>query len=84
MFTVLTVLIVQGSLALVGSLAGQFMSAMMVTEMTATGGLILIGLALILLDLKRPRIANFLPALLVAPLIVAVATALGIDVYPFS
>lgn len=83
-FTVLTVLIVQGGLALVGSFAGQFMSATMVTEMTATGGLILIGLALILLDLKRPRVANFLPALLVAPLIVAVATALGIDVYPFS
>lgn len=83
-FTVFTVLIVQGGLALVGSFAGQFMSEMMVTEMTATGGLILIGLALILLDIKRPRVANFLPALLIAPLIVAAATALGIDIYPFS
>ncbi|GIK29619.1 MAG: DUF554 domain-containing protein [Chloroflexi bacterium] len=83
-FTVLTVLIVQGGLALIGSFAGQFMSEIMVTEMTATGGLILIGLALILLDVKRPRVANLLPALLVAPLIVAAAAAFGIDIYPFS
>ena len=37
---------------------------------------------LTLLDIKRPRMANFLPALIIAPLMVAVATALGINIYP--
>lgn len=83
-FTVLTILVVQGSMAILGMVAGQFMTDPMVAEMTATGGMLLIGLALILMDIKRPRVANMLPALLLAPLIVVVGTALGIDLYPFS
>lgn len=83
LFSVLTVLSVQGGLALLGSLAGEFMSDAMVNEMTAVGGLILIGLALVQLDLKKPRMANFLPGLIIAPVIVAAGQALGIDLYPF-
>jgi uncharacterized membrane protein YqgA involved in biofilm formation len=82
MFSVITVLGVQGGLALIGSLAGEFMTDPMINEMTAVGGLILIGLGLTLLDIKKPRMVNFLPGLLIAPLIVAVATALGINIYP--
>ncbi len=82
LFTVLTILIVQGGLALLGSTLGAFMSDPMIAEMTATGGIILMGLALILLDIKKPRMANFLPALLIAPLLVALAAALGIAIYP--
>ena len=81
-FSVLTVLILQGGLALAGSVAGQFMSDPMINEMTAVGGLILMGLAMVLLDIKKPRIANFLPALLIAPLMVAAAQAVGINIYP--
>lgn len=82
LFTVITILVVQGGLAVLGSVLGQFMTAPMIAEMTGTGGLILLGLALILLDLKRPRMANFLPALLIAPALVALASALGINIYP--
>lgn len=82
LFSVITVLGVQGSLALLGSLAGEFMTDPMVNEMTAVGGLILIGLALVLLDVKKPRMVNFLPGLIVAPVLVALATALGINIYP--
>lgn len=82
MFSVVTVLGVQGGLALIGSVAGDFMSVAMINEMTAVGGLILIALGLTLLDIKKPRVVNFLPGLLIAPLIVAVATALGINIYP--
>ncbi len=78
MFSVLTVLGVQGGLALAGALAGEFMSDPMINEMTATGGIILIGLALVLLNIKKPRMANFLPALLLAPILVEVAIALGL------
>lgn len=82
LFSLITILVLQGGLALLGSVAGQVMSAPMMNEMTAVGGLLLIGLALVLLDLKRPRVANFLPALLIAPLLVALAGALGINIYP--
>jgi uncharacterized membrane protein YqgA involved in biofilm formation len=82
LFSVLTILVVQGGLALLGGLLGNFMSEAMINEMTASGGLMLIGLALILLDVKRPRMANFLPALVLAPLMVALAVALGINLYP--
>lgn len=91
MFTLVTILVVQGGLALVGALLLPLMSdptgalagtSPMINEMTAVGGLLLIGLSLVLLDIKKPRVANFLPALMVAPLLVAIAGAAGINVYP--
>jgi hypothetical protein len=87
-FSIVTIIILQGGLALLGSLLvasvdpAALGSNPMILEMTAVGGLLLVGLALILLDVKQPRIANFLPALVVAPLLVAIATALGINIYP--
>jgi uncharacterized membrane protein YqgA involved in biofilm formation len=74
--------VVQGGLALIGSLSGDVMSASMINEMTSTGGLLLMGLSLILLNVKKPRMANFLPALIIAPLIVALADLLNINIYP--
>lgn len=82
MFSVITILVVQGSLALAGALLGEFMTPLMINEMTATGGLILMGLSLILMDIKQPRVANYLPALIIAPLIMAIADVLNISVYP--
>jgi uncharacterized protein len=78
MFSVFTVLGVQGGLAILGALAGEFMTDPMINEMTAVGGLILIGLSLVLLDLKKPRVANFLPGLLYAPVLAPLAIALGV------
>jgi uncharacterized membrane protein YqgA involved in biofilm formation len=81
-FSILTILALQGGLALAGALLGNFMSAPMVDEMTAVGGLLLIGLALVLLDVKKPRMANFLPALVIAPALVALAGAVNLPIYP--
>jgi uncharacterized membrane protein YqgA involved in biofilm formation len=47
--------------------------------MTAVGGLIILGVGLKLLDLKDLKLANYLPALAVAPLIVWV-----LAVWPFK
>ena len=82
MFSIITVLVLQGGLALLGSLLGEVMSTPMIDEMTAVGGLLLLGLGLTLLDIKRPRMANFLPALVIAPLLVVIGNTLGIDIYP--
>jgi uncharacterized protein len=81
-FSIITIFLIQGGLALAGRLVGNFMTTPMINEMTAVGGLLLMGLSLVLLDIKKPRMANFLPALLIAPVLVAVATALGINIYP--
>ena len=45
----------------------------MVLAMTATGGVLILGLGLTLLELKEVRVANMLPALLIAPLVIAAA-----------
>ncbi len=82
MFSAATVLFLQGGLAVMGRLSGEFMTAPMINEMSAVGGLILMGIALVLLDVKKPRVANYLPALVIAPLMVAIAAFLGIDIYP--
>jgi uncharacterized protein len=68
-----SVLVVQGALTLVGALFGSFMSEPMILALTSTGGVLLLGLGLVLLSLKEVRVANMLPALVVAPLIVAAA-----------
>ena len=82
LFSVVTIFVVQGGLATIGFLAGAVMTEPMLNETTAVGGVLLMGLALVLLDVKQPRMANFLPALLIAPLIVAVAAGLGVNIYP--
>lgn len=87
-FSIVTIIVLQGGLALVGALlvagadTSQLAATPAILETTAVGGLLLIGLALVLLDVKQPRMANFLPALVIAPLIVLVAGALGINIYP--
>lgn len=68
-----SVLVVQGVLTLAGALFGSFMEEPMILAMTSTGGVLLLGLGLALLNLKEVRVANLLPALAIAPLLVAAA-----------
>jgi uncharacterized membrane protein YqgA involved in biofilm formation len=68
-----SILVVQGGLTLAGALFGSFMTEPMTLALTSTGGVLLLGLGLVLLSLKEVRVANMLPALVVAPLIVAAA-----------
>jgi hypothetical protein len=71
----LTVLVVQGGIAGFAFLLRDVMDAATILAITAAGGVILLGVALRLLDLKPVRVANFLPALLLAPIFVRVAEA---------
>jgi uncharacterized membrane protein YqgA involved in biofilm formation len=70
-FSVLTIAVVQGGLTLTAGAADAVLTARMIDEMTATGGVMIAGIALRLLDLRRVRVASFLPALVVAPVAVA-------------
>ena len=71
MFSVFVVLIYQGGISLLAAQLDSFITEPMMTEMTAVGGVILIGLAISsLLEIKKIRVGSFLPALIVAPFIV--------------
>jgi uncharacterized protein len=65
----------QGSLTLVGLVVGDFLPAAHLDAVTACGGLLLLGVALRLLAIKPVPVGNLLPALLVAPLLVAAVGA---------
>lgn len=69
-FSALGVLAVQVPLTLVGAVVGDVLSDRMLVELEATGGVVIIGIGLRLLDLRRLPVASYLPALVVAPLIV--------------
>lgn len=71
LFSSIVILIYQGGISLLAGSLSAIISDPMMNEMTATGGVILFGLALSnLLDIKKIRVGNFLPALVIAPLIV--------------
>lgn len=66
----LVVLVVQGSMTAIGAVLGDVLPDAHVTALGATGGVMLIGVALRLLKLKQVAVADLLPALIVAPLLV--------------
>jgi len=71
----LTVAVVQGLLTVVGFLLGDFLPPAQLDALTATGGLLLLGVGLRLLRIRQVPVGNLLPALMVAPLLVALVGA---------
>lgn len=67
--------VLQGAMTLLAWLLGDFLSLAQIDALTATGGIILMALSLRLLRLKQIPVGDLLPALLIAPLIVAAASA---------
>ena len=75
MASVVAIVVVQGSLTLVGVLVGGVLPEAYIAAITATGGLLLLGVGLRLLQIKAVPVGNLLPALLVAPALVALVAA---------
>jgi uncharacterized membrane protein YqgA involved in biofilm formation len=76
-FAAITVLVVQGALTLGAGLFQDVLRGEALAAMTSAGGVLIIGIALRLLDLKDVKVGNFLPALVIAPLLVALVDALA-------
>jgi uncharacterized membrane protein YqgA involved in biofilm formation len=70
--SIVTIIVVQGSITAAAAGLHHVLTARMVDEMSAVGGLMLVGIGLRLLDLKNIRVASFLPGLVVAPVLVAI------------
>jgi uncharacterized membrane protein YqgA involved in biofilm formation len=71
-----SVLVIQGSLTAIAAGLGGLLPAASVAAMTATGGLLLAGIAIRLLRLRTLPVADLLPALIVAPLLTEAVASL--------
>jgi Uncharacterized membrane protein, possible Na+ channel or pump len=87
LFAGATILVVQGSITLLAGLVKPLLisnphlsmaAQPRIIELSAVGGVILLALALNILEIKPIKVANMLPALVIAPLIVAILNAFGI------
>lgn len=71
LFSVIIVFLYQGGITLLASQVQSIATASMMNELSATGGVILVAIAVSsLLEIKKIRTGSFLPSLLIAPLIV--------------
>lgn len=79
-----SVLVYQGGLSLATKLLGNSLGvppssdALAIIEMTAAGGIMIVGIGLELLNIKTIRVTNLLPAIVLAPLFVVILTSLGV------
>ncbi|WP_372733429.1 DUF554 domain-containing protein [Nocardioides sp.] len=71
--SVLTIIVVQGGLTVAGFALGDVLPDAHLAAITAVGGLLLVGVALRLLRIREIPVADLLPALAIAPLLVEVA-----------
>jgi len=74
--SVVSVGVVQGSITLVGVLLGDVLPNALVDATTATGGVLLLGVGLRLLQVRMVAVGDLLPALLAAPALTALVDAL--------
>jgi uncharacterized membrane protein YqgA involved in biofilm formation len=66
LLSAIPLLIYQGGLTLFAASLSEFLTDPIVNELTAVGGLLLLGLGLNILEIKKIKILNMLPALLIA------------------
>jgi uncharacterized protein len=75
-FSAIPLALYQGAITVAGFWLGNVLPAAHIDAITATGGVILLGLGFRLLGIKQVPIGDMLPALVAAPLLVAAVTAL--------
>ncbi len=68
--SIVTILVVQGGIALGAFLLAGFFDPVTILLLSSLAGIILLGVGLRLLEIKQVRLANFLPGLVVAPLLI--------------
>jgi uncharacterized membrane protein YqgA involved in biofilm formation len=62
-FSAVSVLLYQGAITLAASFLSGFLSDVVIKEMSAAGGVMILGIALVMLKISAIRLANLLPAL---------------------
>lgn len=77
-FSALSILVYQGLLTLSSTWIAPYISEAMLTEISATGGALIVMIGINLLQLRTLKTANYLPAIVLAALFVPVVALLGI------
>ena len=77
-FSALSILVYQGLLTLSSTWIAPYISEAMLTEISATGGALIVMIGINLLQLRTLKTANYLPAVVLAALFVPVVALLGI------
>ncbi|MBI9113007.1 DUF554 domain-containing protein [Maridesulfovibrio ferrireducens] len=63
LFSFIPVLLYQGALTIFANSFQEWFSPLMIEQLTATGGVLILGISLILLEIKRINLSNLLPSL---------------------
>ena len=72
LLSIVVILVYQGGLAAGASLFSGLLTDPQLREMSAVGGLLILGVGLKLLKIRDVQVADFLPAIAIAPIIVGV------------
>ncbi len=72
LFSTIPVFLYQGTITQIAILVKNWVTVDMINEMTAVGGILILGLALGILEIKKLKIANLLPSLLIILLLTAI------------
>jgi len=75
MFSAFPLLIYQGSITLFADSLRPYVSELIKSELTAVGGIMIIGIGINLLEIKKIRLSSLLPALVVVIIICLIAQA---------
>ena len=70
LFSVIPLFIFQGGITLLAASSKAFFTDVLINELSAVGGIILMGLGIHLLEIKELKVVNFLPALIVVIVLV--------------
>ncbi|HQN94597.1 MAG TPA: DUF554 family protein, partial [Prolixibacteraceae bacterium] len=65
-FSVIPLIVFQGGLTVLAAWLGNLMPSVVVDEMSAAGGLMLVGLGFSIMEIKKIKVVNMLPALVFA------------------
>lgn len=65
-FSAIPVFLYQGTIALLATVVSPLLRETVIAELTATGGILIIGIALNMLGLTKLRLGNMLPAIIIA------------------
>jgi len=77
LLSVVPMFLFQGSISLFAIYLEPFLSESMINELTAVGGILLIGLAFNILEIKKVGVLNMLPALLFVPVMIKLMEVLS-------
>lgn len=78
-FSAVSILVIQGGIVLLAELLSGVLTTPAINEMTCVGSVIIIALGLNLVGISKFRVANFMPAIVLAPLV-----CMLFELLPFS